>query len=253
MKRHLAIRAAACVLALAGILWFCIPFFWNVHNAGNLTGIAVCGAVLLSSVFYSQIRKKCITSKVWKILCRSVFAVFLIGIVWSAVLSGLMISGMNAVPPKQATVVVLGSKVSGRVPSADLRVRIEAAGAYLKANPQAKCIVSGGQGAGELETEASVMKTYLIKLGIESSRIITEDASTTTKENLANSLAIIDKAGMSRELAIVTDEYHEFRAGRIAKNLGAVPCAVCAQTPWYIFSACYARELLALTNFLIFP
>lgn len=253
MKRHSVIRALCFVLAVAGIVWFCIPFFWNVSNVGNLSGIAVCVLVLAASAFYPYIKRKCNTSKSWKIFCRAVFALFCAGLVWAAILTGFMVSGIRNAPPKQATVVVLGSKVSGHVPSADLRVRIEAAGAYLAANPQAKCIVSGGQGAGELETEAAVMKKYLVQQGIEDSRIIMEDKSTNTEQNLKNSLAIIDKYKMSRDLAVVTDEYHEFRAGKIAERLGAAPYSVCASTPWYIFSACYARELLALTKFFLFP
>lgn len=253
MKRHLFFRVLGSVLALAGIVWFCIPFHWGVSNIGNLSGIAVCIFVLAVSVFYPQIKRMCGVSKGWKILCRTVSVLFCAGLVWAAVLTGLMISGVQSAPPKNATVVVLGSKVSGHVPSADLRVRIETAAVYLSANPQAKCIVSGGQGAGEQETEAAVMKENLVLQGIDSSRIIMEDKSTNTEQNFKNSLAIIDKNGMSRELAIVTDEYHQFRAGRIAKNLSAVPYSVCAPTPWYIFSACYARELLALTKLLILP
>ena len=169
----------------------------------------------------------------------------------SNMLYGANAFGVRAEAPKDATVVVLGSKVSGTTPSADLRARIDAAAVYLKANPQAKCVVSGGQGAGELVTEASAMEKGLVLQGIDASRILTEDRSTTTVENLKNSLAVIKQNGLSSDLAIVTDEYHEFRAGKIAENLGAKSYAVCAQTPWYIFSACYARELLALTNFLV--
>ena len=253
MKKHFVIRAIAAVLAVAGIIWFCIPLHWHVSNVGNMAGIAVCVFVFLSSLLYPQIHKKCGTSKAWKISCRVLSVVFMIGMVWTVILTGFMFLAINAVPPKQATVVVLGSKVSGHTPSADLMARINAAGAYLTANPQAKCVVSGGQGAGELETEAAVMKTYLIKQGINTSRILIEDQSTTTEENLKNSLVVIDKAGMSRELAIVTDEYHQFRAGKVAQSFGATPYSVCAHTPWYIFSACYARELFALTKFLIIP
>lgn len=70
---------------------------------------------------------------------------FCAGLIWAAFLTGLMIFGIHTSPPKEATVVVLGSKVSGHTPSADLRVRIDAAASYLLANPQAKCIVSGGR------------------------------------------------------------------------------------------------------------
>jgi uncharacterized SAM-binding protein YcdF (DUF218 family) len=164
-----------------------------------------------------------------------------------------MVSAMNSAPPEHATVIVLGSKVSGTVPSADLRVRLDTAAGYLKANPQAKCIVSGGKGVGELATEASVMKGYLTEQEIDPSRIVMEDRSKTTQDNLSYSLTVIRNNKWSEDLAIVTDEYHQYRAGRIAQSLGMKPYAVCAETPWYIFSACWARELLALTKFMIAP
>ena len=252
MKQRI-VRFPAALLAAAGLVWFCIPIHWNVLNIGNVFGIAVCAVILLVCLFYPFIRKRCAVSKGWRVVWRIALVCFCAGILWAGVLTGLMISGTKSVPPESATVVVLGSKVSGRVPSADLMERIRTAGTYLSAHPDAKCIVSGGRGAGELVTEAAVMKEYLIKMGIDSSRILTEDRSVSTQENLENSLALIDRQGMNRDLAIVTDEYHEYRAGRIAENLGAKPYPICAHTPWYIFSACYGRELLALTEFLLFP
>jgi len=255
MKNRI-LKGSVMILSVVGLVWFIGPIFWNVKNIGNLTGIAVCVLVFLIAVFYDGIKKICKASKPFRVFCRVVSVLFCVGVLWAAVLTGFMLYGANAFgvraeAPKDATVVVLGSKVSGTTPSADLRARIKAAAAYLKANPQAKCIVSGGQGAGELVTEASAMKKGLVLQGIDASRILVEDRSTTTVENLKNSLAVIKQNGLSSDLAIVTDEYHEFRAGKIAENLGAKSYVVCAQTPWYIFSACYARELLALTNFLI--
>ena len=70
-------------------------------------------------------------------------------------------------------------------------------------------------------------------------------------ENLEFSMKIIRENGLSESVALVTDEYHQFRAGRIAASLGVESAAVCAHTPWYIFSACWARELLALSKFLL--
>ncbi len=252
MKSRL-IRLLISLIAVAGVVWFCIPIHWRVVNVGSILGIAVCALVLLVCVFYPALKKRCAKSKAPRVLFRAGCVLFAAGMVWSGVLTGLMISGVHAVPPENATVVVLGSKVSGNAPSADLRVRIETAGDYLLIHPQAKCIASGGKGKGELRTEASVIQEYLMKKGISTSRILVEDHSSDTKENLQNSLKLIDQNGLSRELAIVTDDYHEYRAGQIAKSLGAVPYSVPAQTPWYIFSACYARELLALTKYLILP
>lgn len=250
-------RITAAVLAVFGLIWFCIPIFFNVFNIGNQFGIAVCILVLAVAVFFERIHKQRKTSKPFRVFCRIATYLFILGIVWAVFLTGCMVYGAgvfpHAAPPRDATVVVLGSKVNGKEPSADLRERISTAEAYLKANPQAKCVVSGGQGSGELVTEASVMKTYLVSAGIDASRILTEERSKTTEENLKNSLEIIRKNTWSEHLAIVTDEYHQFRAGQIANRLWVTPYSVCARTPWYIFSSCYARELLALTNFLLIP
>ena len=253
------LKIGIMILAVAGVVWFVGPFFWNVKNIGNIMGIVVCVLVFMTAAFSKRIGKQSKNSKSFRIFCRTISVLFCIGLIWAMLLTGCMIYGANnfgtsSQAQKNATVVVLGSKVSGTVPSADLWVRISTAAAYLKANPQVKCIVSGGKGAGELASEASVMREYLIKDGIDASRILIEDRSTTTVENLNNSLAIIEKNGLSHDLAIVTDEYHQFRAGKTAVSLGADSSyAVSAQTPWYIFSACYARELLALTNYLIIP
>ena len=50
-------------------------------------------------------------------------------------------------------------------------------------------------------------------------------------------------------IGIISEYYHEFRAGRLADELGMRSYAVCAETPWYIFSSSYGREVLALTKF----
>lgn len=253
MKKYLPFRIFFCILAIAGFIWFYIPVLHSVLNIGNLSGIIACSILFLFSIFYPLIEKECRSSRWIRVGCRIFAGLIFAGILWTAVLTGLIISGMNNKPPESATVVVLGSQVKGHAPSADLMERINAAGDYLAVHPKANCIVSGGRGEGELETEAAVMKQYLVQKGIASSRIQEEDKSTTTQQNLEYSLHIINRAGMNRNLAIVTDEYHQYRAGRAAKNYGGIPHAVCAKTPWYIFSACYAQETLALTKYLILP
>ncbi|TGJ77392.1 YdcF family protein [Caproiciproducens galactitolivorans] len=248
------VRIFFLILSACGLICFLIPFYCGVLNIGNGTGILLCTVVFLTSFFFGKIGAACRKSRPFRVSCRIVLVVFLIGVCWTVFLTGLMVYGSVGMKPRAgATVVVLGSKVNGKQPSADLRVRIETAASYLKANPKAKCVVSGGKGAGELATEASVMRAELIVRGIEPSRIFAEDASRTTRENLQNSLAVIDKNGLSRDLAIVTDDYHQYRAGRIAESLGVSHGAVNAATPWYILSACYMRELLALTKFLLLP
>jgi uncharacterized SAM-binding protein YcdF (DUF218 family) len=243
------------ILAAIGLIWFSIPIFYGVINIGSAAAIVFCLLVLFGAAFYGSVKTKYKNfqnrkrAKSILIVCSVLVAT---GILWAMALTGCMIFGANAAPPKDATVVVLGSQVKGSEPSLDLLQRINAATDYLKANPQAKCIVSGGQGENEQVTEASVMQRYLVQNGIDASRIIEEDTSTTTQENLKNSLKIIEQRSFSKNIAIVTDEYHQFRAGVIARRTGLTPYSVCAHTPWFIFSACYARELLAITKAVVF-
>ncbi len=256
MLKKRIIKILAIAVSLGGFVWFLIPIHWGVLNIGNAFGITVSVLLFLAAVFSGAIGRKCKSSKGFRVFCRAVLALFCAGVLWAAVLTGLMIYGAGAgqaAPPADATVVVLGSKVSGTAPSADLRVRIETAAAYLKGHPNAKCIASGGQGKGELVTEASVIREHLVKNGIDASRILAEDTSASTQENLSNSQALIEKNGLNPVMAIVTDDYHQYRAGKIAAGLKITSYPVSAPTPWYIFSSCYARELLALTKFFVFP
>ena len=83
--------------------------------------------------------------------------------------------------------IVLGAQVYKNGPSPVLKFRLDKAYEYLSANPETRCIVTGGQGSNEPFTEASCMADYLVKRGIDSGRIILEDKSTTTAQNLTNS------------------------------------------------------------------
>ena len=100
------------------------------------------------------------------------------------------------------------------------------------AHPNALAVVSGGQGEGEDITEAEAMANYLTAHGIDSARIVQEDQSRTTRENLENSFAILRVRGYDPAdgVGIVTSEYHVFRAKRMARALGAEPVGIAAET-----------------------
>ena len=88
-------------------------------------------------------------------------------------------------------IVVLGAGVHGTVPSLSLRNRLDAAGNYLKENPDVICIVSGGQGPGEEMTEAACMQAYLVERGVAPERILLEEKSASTWENFALATASV--------------------------------------------------------------
>ena len=76
------------------------------------------------------------------------------------------------------------------------------------------------------------MADYLTAHGIDSARIVQEDRSRTTRENLENSFAILRARGgdPADGVGIVTSEYHLYRAKRMARSLGADPAGIAAET-----------------------
>ena len=114
-------------------------------------------------------------------------------------------------------IIVLGALVYDDRPSIVLQYRLDMAYQYLKENKKTICIVSGGQGKNEKYSEAKIMSDYLIKKGIKKERIILEDDSTTTKENIEFSSKYCNKK--NDKIGIVTNNFHLFRAMYIAKKL----------------------------------
>ena len=95
-------------------------------------------------------------------------------------------------PSKEADyLIILGAHVNGMIPSRALMSRIIAAYEYMKDNPSTKAVLTGGQGRGENITEAFCMKRELLELGIEEARLLIEDKSTTTEENISFGKRII--------------------------------------------------------------
>jgi uncharacterized SAM-binding protein YcdF (DUF218 family) len=150
--------------------------------------------------------------------------------------------------PKNADyMVVLGARVKGTVPSLVLEERIQSAAIYLKKNKNTLVIASGGQGPGEDISEALCIKNELVKLGISESRILLEDQSTDTYENIQFSLKHIPehaKIGL-----IVTNDFHLYRAGMIAKDNALVVSGIPASTPLIAIPKSYTREYLAITKY----
>ena len=130
--------------------------------------------------------------------------------------------------------IVLGAQVRDDRPSAVLRYRLDAACDYLERNPRTKCIVSGGQGFNEPTTEAAAMAAYLEGRGIGASRIITENRSLNTDQNIANSMAFFRP--QTARVGIVTNNFHVFRATGIARKKGiAHVCGIPAYSDaWYL-------------------
>ncbi|HDR7383514.1 TPA: YdcF family protein [Bacillus toyonensis] len=144
-------------------------------------------------------------------------------------------------------IIVLGSKVNGTKPSYSLQYRIDKATEYLKLHEKTIAIVSGGQGKGEDISEALAMKQGLMKQNIAEDRIIMEDKSTSTDENITFSKPLIP-ANMKKGM-IVTNDFHMFRAKKIAAKQGLQLEGLPAKTPKPIIIPSNVREYLAITQY----
>jgi uncharacterized SAM-binding protein YcdF (DUF218 family) len=154
-------------------------------------------------------------------------------------------------------VIVLGAGVNGEVPSATLRTRIHAARDYMERYGDIPVVLSGGQGSGELITEAECMRRELIH-GHEAweSRLLLEEQSTSTAENFAFSKELLRLCGIDTETAVigvVTNDFHIFRAELIAEREGLNTVGIPAELPWWWLTAnYYVREAFATVKTLIF-
>ena len=122
---------------------------------------------------------------------------------------------------------VSGSGGRGTVgPSTVLLFRLQTAADYLKKNPDTVCVVSGGKSPYEPEAEGDVMARWLKEHGISEGRILIENRSASTVENIRYSLVLIENAerqsgragGSGITLGIVTNNFHVFRGRAILKK-----------------------------------
>lgn len=144
-------------------------------------------------------------------------------------------------------IIVLGARVKGTVPSLAFASRINAAAKYVKENENTIVIASGGKGSGEDISEAECIKRELVRQGINESRIILEDRSTDTYENIDFSKKLIP--GDATSGLVVTNNFHLYRAISIARDHGLDVQGLPAKTPWKAVLKSYTREYLAITKF----
>ena len=150
---------------------------------------------------------------VWRVLLG-------LGLAGALALTCVVATGMRAkLPDNVDAIVVLGARVheDGHFSMA-LEHRVDAAYDYLVRNENTICIVSGGKGADEPVAEARAMREALLDRGIAPSRVIAEERSTDTRENLIYSRALLPEG--AKTVGIVTNNFHVARALLLARQLG---------------------------------
>ena len=174
------------------------------------------------------------------------------GVLWLLVTQLLVVSAFFSKPSKGLDyILVLGSQVTESGPAPITKLRLDTAYDYLSENGDTRVIVSGGMAGSESKSEGEVMKDYLVGRGIAPDRILTEEESRNTTENIRLSSNYFDKE--EDTIGIVTNNFHLFRAKAIAKKQGlknvsgiAAPCP-----PYYLPNNMF-RESFGITKDFLF-
>lgn len=146
-------------------------------------------------------------------------------------------------------IIVLGAGLMGEEVTPLLARRIDKAIAvWRRQKKECYLIMSGGQGADEVISEAEAMRRYAIRQGIDARWILLEDQSTNTEENIRNSYQMIYDYGISQSpapaVAIVTNYFHIFRAMVIARTMGYQCVGYGAKTKLYYSMNAILRDFV---------
>ena len=218
MKKISKRKIAELFLWIVAALCFISGIVLFLHNYGTaFFAVWITLGVFFIALAY-MVRRR-LWKKIPKWIRVIVISCFTILITVFVLVEGLILTQINAKGKKDLDyIIVLGALVREEGPSSILRARLDAAIDYLEDNPNTICIVSGGQGVNEPFSEAEGMRRYLVENGIDESKIVIEDKSFKTIENIQNSMKLMDKE--NPKVGIVTSNFHVYRGMKIAKKQG---------------------------------
>jgi uncharacterized SAM-binding protein YcdF (DUF218 family) len=133
----------------------------------------------------------------------------------------------SATPETRDAAIVLGAGVWNGKPSPALRERLDVALRLYRENRVRRDIFCTGGVGDDPRSEASVCAEYLTEHGVPAERILLEERSTSTLQNLANARAIMREQGFADAL-IITHGFHTKRALLMAadQSINAAPAPV---------------------------
>ena len=191
---------------------------------------------------------------------------------FECMLLGVMVADAIAVryepEPDKDFIIILGCGIrKDGTPSPLLRGRCDRALAFAAkqkalTGKEPIFVLSGGQGPDEPISESASMKRCLLEQGVPEERILEEDRSTDTWENMAFSKRIIlDRVRPGKEeprgywpslddpeakIAFSTTNYHVFRGGLCARRVKMRAVGMGAKTKWYFWPNAAVREFVGL-------
>ena len=175
---------------------------------------------------------------------------------FECMLIGIMVADAIVVryepEPDKDFIIILGCGIrKDGTPSPLLRGRIDRALSFAQKQKELTgrepiFVTSGGQGPDEPISESASIKRYLLEQGVPEERIIEEDRSTDTMENMKFSKEKIWAADPNGKVAFATTNYHVFRSGLYARRVKMRAVGMGAKTKWYFWPNAAVREFVGL-------
>lgn len=156
-------------------------------------------------------------------------------------------SGVWTAQPK--AILILGSGSPDCAPSAVGKARLDMGFKLAQQFSDTPVVVTGGKSPFKECSEGEIMGNYLRAQGLAAGRVVQEEASTSTHENMLFSKPFLEQAGVHPEtdaVAIVTNHFHAPRSLAIARRAGyAHSYTVGAHTPLATRYNIWLREYFA--------
>ena len=177
-------------------------------------------------------------------------------IYFECMLIGAAVCGIRAAKhepdPDRDFIIVLGCwfKEDGTLPPL-LRGRADRAIDFWRKQKEATgkeawLIPSGGQGPDEPMPEAEAIRRYMVDRGIPAEKILTEDRSKNTLQNMAFARELILAKDPEGQVAFATTNYHVFRSGVWAAEAGLRAEGMGSRTRWWFWPNAFMRETVGL-------
>ena len=232
--RHEGRRPANTLGIVFAVLWFAATIFSLEPAFLNFSGNSMAARIIHCVVLYAFCYFECM---------------------FIATAVSAFLAAKFKAPMDKDYIIILGCRIrkdgtltpllKGRVESA---LKFEKA-QYEKTGKHAVFVPSGGQGADEVISEGEAMERYLLEQGVPAERILREDKSASTYENMKFSRAVIESACgdiKNKLIAFATTNYHVFRGYILARKCGFEAQGISARTRTYFYPNAFLREFAGL-------
>lgn len=145
--------------------------------------------------------------------------------------------------------VLLGCALEDGQASEELVRRMELGLEWLNSTGETVLMLTGGDPAGQGITEAQVMYDWFAAKGADMSRVVMEERSADTRQNLVFCKELAEKLGLGTEkVLILSSEYHQTRAQYLAEKLGQIPAGLSCATPFLEKISATVREVYSFAK-----